>query len=203
VTHDTELLGDDWTTWWGDGVEFSAQSIAPDRVSWHCLVPHDGRASMTDDLNHVQQLVATWPNAVRAVVSLTAAENIFRHDISIVHGEMRSFSAGRTVLVGDAAHPLLPTISQGANLGLEDGATLGELLHSRVELHQGLRRFDELRLARSRRVARAAKRMARIGAGCPIGLEQVLRDAILRRLPPRSSTRFLDAITDWRTPGQE
>jgi len=202
VIRDAELLGPDWTTWWGNGVEFSAQRIAPDRISWHCLVPHDGRASMADDLNRVQQLVATWPDAVRKVVSLTAADSIFRHDISTVHGEVRSFSAGRTVLVGDAAHPLLPTVSQGANLGLEDGVTLGALLHARDDVARGLQRFDQSRLPRSRRIAKAARLFARIGAGCPVGLEQVLRDAVLQRLPTRTCTNFLGGLTDWRPPSE-
>jgi 2-polyprenyl-6-methoxyphenol hydroxylase-like FAD-dependent oxidoreductase len=202
VVADDQLLGRDLTIWWGAGVEFSVQRIGPDRVSWHCLLPHEGRASLADGLTSVSELLAGWPEDVRDVISLTQPGSIFRHDISVVHGNIRSFSAGRTVLVGDAAHPLLPTTSQGANLGLEDGLTLGALLGSGADLARGLQRFDQVRLPRARRTAKTARMMARIGAGCPAGLGQVLRDAMLELLPTRRIDRFCQEITDWQAPDE-
>ena len=36
--------------------------------------------------------------------------------------------AGRFVMIGDAVHPMLPYLAQGANSALEDAAVLGECL---------------------------------------------------------------------------
>lgn len=200
VLPDDGLLESDWTLWWGNGVEFSAQRIGPDRLSWHCLLPHDGRASLADGLTSVHGMLAGFPADVLDVVSRTNPEAIFRHDISVTHGELRSFSAGRTVLVGDAAHPMLPTLNQGANLGLEDGVTLGALLHPGADLGRALQRFDAARLPRCRRIAKRSRLVARIGAGCPLGLEQVVRDRVLQRLPASFPGRFLRGITAWQPP---
>ncbi len=202
VVPDDRLLGTDWTFWWGPGVEFSAHRIGPDRISWHCLLPHDGRASLADDLTSVHERLAGWPEGVVDIVALAKPDSILRHDISVVHGDVRSFHSGRAVLVGDAAHPLLPTISQGANLGLEDGVALGCLLQN-ADLARGLKRFDSLRLPRRRRIANQARLLARIGGGCPPGLGQVVRDRVLDRLPSVLITRFLSRITDWQPPSPD
>lgn len=36
--------------------------------------------------------------------------------------------SGRVVLIGDAVHPMLPYLAQGANSAMEDGVVLGECL---------------------------------------------------------------------------
>ncbi|EXJ70575.1 uncharacterized protein A1O5_06645 [Cladophialophora psammophila CBS 110553] len=44
--------------------------------------------------------------------------------------ELKTWSKGRCVLIGDACHPSLPYQAQGAAMALEDGITLGTLLGS-------------------------------------------------------------------------
>lgn len=54
---------------------------------------------------------------------------------------------GRVVLVGDSAHPHLPTSGTGAAQGIEDAATLGALLTKggREEIPWVLRGYERLR----------------------------------------------------------
>ena len=43
---------------------------------------------------------------------------------------VRHWSKGRVVLIGDAAHPPLQSLAQGACMAIEDGLCLGELIHA-------------------------------------------------------------------------
>jgi len=54
---------------------------------------------------------------------------------------------GRIVLVGDAAHPHLPTSGQGGAQAIEDGATIGALVHKlgKENLPSAFKAFEKLR----------------------------------------------------------
>lgn len=76
---------------------------------------------------------------------------------------LRCFSEGRIVLLGDAAHPVLPYLAQGAALAIEDAATLAAAIGaSPSDPAQAFRRYDELRRPRASRVQRLSRRMGRI-----------------------------------------
>jgi salicylate hydroxylase len=57
---------------------------------------------------------------------------------------------GRVVLLGDAAHPVLPTVGQGATMALEDAVVLAESIESMARLSDGLSLFHRLRADRTR-----------------------------------------------------
>jgi 3-hydroxybenzoate 6-monooxygenase len=43
---------------------------------------------------------------------------------------IRHWHHGRVVLIGDAAHPTLQSLAQGASMAIEDGLCLAELIHA-------------------------------------------------------------------------
>ncbi|OAF61192.1 hypothetical protein VC83_02534 [Pseudogymnoascus destructans] len=58
---------------------------------------------------------------------------------------------GNFVLIGDASHPMIPYLAQGANSAIEDGATIGLTLGkitSKLQLPQALQMFQAMRKAR-------------------------------------------------------
>ena len=72
---------------------------------------------------------------------------------------LRTWRRGRAVLLGDAAHGMLPHQGQGANVSIEDAITLAELLStcSVRELDDAMRRYQLLRRARTRIIQRSAR----------------------------------------------
>jgi len=59
---------------------------------------------------------------------------------------------GKAIVIGDAAHPMLPTYAQGGAMGLEDAASLEVLLSDMQEdesLDQRLRIWEQLRVPRA------------------------------------------------------
>ena len=71
------------------------------------------------------------------------------------------FSHGRVTLVGDAAHPTLPMLAQGANMAIEDGLVLARCLAAYDDVETALARFDAARVDRTAKLVRGANEMAK------------------------------------------
>ena len=99
---------------------------------------------------------------------------------------------GRATLLGDAAHPTLQYLAQGACMALEDAVTLGEAL--RVTDHRLDKAFDlyqRSRIARTARIVLSAREMGRIFHAK--GVERLVRNDLWKG---RSPDRFYDAM-EW------
>ncbi len=73
---------------------------------------------------------------------------------------LKSWSAGAVTLLGDAAHPVLPYLAQGAALAIEDAVTLAACIgEGSNNLDTAFRRYERLRRPRAARIQRASRRM--------------------------------------------
>jgi salicylate hydroxylase len=108
----------------------------------------------------------------------------------LVH--LQQWSAGRVALLGDAAHPVLPFLAQGAALAIEDAVSLAACMAAAPgDLPQAFRRYETLRLPRVSRVQRLAQRYGRL-----YHLRGPLRLARNLMLERRSEQRALQRF-DW------
>jgi salicylate hydroxylase len=99
---------------------------------------------------------------------------------------------GRAALLGDAAHPTLQYLAQGACMAMEDAVTLGESL--RVNDNDFTKAFDlyqRSRVARTARVVLSAREMGRIFHAK--GIERLVRNELWKGRPDE---RFYDAL-EW------
>jgi salicylate hydroxylase len=99
---------------------------------------------------------------------------------------------GRATLLGDAAHPTLQYLAQGACMALEDAVTLGAAL--RVHDNDFARAFEHYqrsRIARTARIVLSAREMGRIFHAR--GVERLVRNDLWKG---RSQERFYDAM-EW------
>jgi salicylate hydroxylase len=94
-----------------------------------------------------------------------------------------SWVAGRVALMGDAAHPMLPFLAQGAAQAIEDAEALGEVLARGQNIETSLRVYQEARHARATRVQNESRRQAKIYHLA--GPAAFLRDMALRALGPQ------------------
>ena len=69
----------------------------------------------------------------------------------------RQWSKGNAVLLGDAAHPTLPFMAQGACLALEDAWVLADALEGASSISEGLQRYQQARQTRAEGVVGLAK----------------------------------------------
>ena len=110
-----------------------------------------------DDPANLQAAFADFGTDVRAMLGRVGAVRqwgLFRHPVAQV------WQQGRCALLGDAAHPTLPFLAQGANMALEDAWGLRRALEDAEDLDAGLAAYQALRVARARRVIGAASRNA-------------------------------------------
>lgn len=103
---------------------------------------------------------------------------------------------GALALVGDAAHPILPFLAQGAALAIEDAAVLAKTLSDGADVPAALSRYDAARRPRAERVRAAALANGR-RYHMPWPLS-VARDAAIRALGGEGLLRRYDWLYGWR-----
>jgi salicylate hydroxylase len=99
---------------------------------------------------------------------------------------------GRATLLGDAAHPTLQYLAQGACMALEDAVTLGEALRVHDnDFARAFERYQRSRVARTARIVLSAREMGRIFHAK--GVERLVRNDLWKGRTPE---RFYDAM-EW------
>ncbi|HEY3622257.1 MAG TPA: FAD-dependent monooxygenase, partial [Roseiarcus sp.] len=102
-----------------------------------------------------------------------------------------SFSLGRVALVGDAAHPMVPFLAQGAAQAIEDAGALARILAQVQDIPAAVAIYSRDRVWRAARVQREALKLGRIyHMSGPLAFA---RDATMRML---GSRRLIERY-DW------
>jgi 3-hydroxybenzoate 6-monooxygenase len=112
---------------------------------------------------------------------------------------LKRWTEGRIALLGDAAHPVLPYLAQGAALAIEDAATLAASLEAaRGDDLLAFPHYEALRRGRVRRVQRAAKRYGLLyHLGSPLSLA---RNFVLGQRRPEALLAGFDWLYRTETP---
>jgi len=112
---------------------------------------------------------------------------------------LMSWSQGPVALLGDAAHPMLPYLAQGAAMAIEDAAVAAQCLaRTPDDALEALRLYWGVRRARAWKVQRLA---ARNGERYHLsGLRGMLRDTAMHIMGGSRLLRHYDWLYDWRPP---
>jgi salicylate hydroxylase len=110
---------------------------------------------------------------------------------------LRRWGNGPITMIGDAAHPMLPFLAQGAAMAIEDAAVLAECLsNSPDDPASAMRRYESLRNDRTTRAQKAAARNGtRYQAS---GVEAAMRNVTLRMLGGEGLLKRYDWLYGWR-----
>jgi salicylate hydroxylase len=112
---------------------------------------------------------------------------LFRHPVAA------KWHMGAVAILGDAAHPTLPFLAQGANLAIEDASTLARCCDEDASIEAGLRSYQGKRRARVVRAIEAANKNARnyhLG-----GVQRMVAHAGLRTLGKVAPAAFLNRLS--------
>lgn len=123
----------------GDGyIMWSAAALSPDKPI---------NQSLADVKSRVQDYFANWAEPVPAIIQATDAEAIVERPICD-RPPLANWSQGRVTLLGDAAHPMVPLLGQGANTAFEDAWELSQCL-TREPLAAALASYETRRKPRT------------------------------------------------------
>ncbi|WP_017672688.1 FAD-dependent monooxygenase [Blastomonas sp. AAP53] len=145
--------------------------------------------NLPGDIDRLRAEFAGWGAITRLLDRVEAPLRWGLHD----RKPMRAWHRNRAVLIGDACHPMLPFLAQGAAMGIEDGYALAVLLPSDgADIAPALTRFFALRQPRTARVQATARSngvdfhegnpLANLAMRLPLGRAAAARpDAVLAR----------------------
>jgi salicylate hydroxylase len=110
---------------------------------------------------------------------------------------LTKWTNGRAALVGDAAHPVLPFLAQGAVMALEDAVALAaHLSDSNRSIDASLRSYENARRRRTNRVAVASRRNGSIYH--MRGVAALARNGAMKFAPPEMVMKRFDWLYGWR-----
>ncbi|MEM9579410.1 MAG: FAD-dependent oxidoreductase [Pseudomonadota bacterium] len=112
-------------------------------------------AKLSDVLPHLEG----WPEALRTLVQQTASEHLI-HASFYQCNVKGPWGAGRVLCIGDAMHPFVPNLGQGACQAIEDGHVLAEGIAAGIE---PARMPDWMARQRGKRVLDLQQQAAKIG----------------------------------------
>jgi salicylate hydroxylase len=119
-----------------------------------------------------------WHDQVLSIIG--AADETYKWAL-FDRSPLQSWSAGRVTLLGDACHPMLPFMGQGAAQAIEDGATLTTcLLKFLNDIPAALHLYEQLRLPRASRL-QGLSATNKIRFHMPDGPAQKQRDGEMAR----------------------
>jgi salicylate hydroxylase len=177
--------------WMGPGRHFVHYYVQEGRLlNFVALIDQDTwqRESWTDRGDVADALAAYegWHTQVRAI--LESVDETFVWAL-FDRAPLERWSKGRVTLLGDACHPMLPFMAQGAAQAIEDGAALTACLARTANVAAALERYESIRLPRASRIqAMAAQNKLRFHL--PDGPEQEARD---RKLSAQATDWSLSA----------
>ena len=153
----------------------------------------------TGPKSNMVEFYSSWSPTVRALLDLVEDDEIPEWQLKI-HRPLASWVEGNVALMGDACHPTLPYVAQGAAQAAEDAGVLAatlSLINNKTDIHTALLiysvchciyssckgthyLFQKLRKSRGETVVASASK-TREALHLPDGPEQIMRDDAIRK----------------------
>ncbi|HRK23578.1 MAG TPA: FAD-dependent monooxygenase [Beijerinckiaceae bacterium] len=149
--------------WLGPGAHVVHYPVQSGRTINIVAVVDDGWRergwSESGDISWINRRFIDWHKDLRTLIG--SAEHWLRWSLFDRPPEPK-WSRGIITLLGDAAHPMLPFLAQGAAQAIEDAAALAAALADTPDVAAALRNYERRRIPRTARVQKLSHRQRRI-----------------------------------------
>ena len=175
------LILPDTTVWLGPNKHFVTYHVNGGKnLNCVCLVEQDGwfneSWSEKGEIEELKKAYKGWNRTIETLLQHADPNSLYKwalHD----RLPMKQWSKGRIIVLGDAAHPMLPFLAQGAAMAIEDGAVLANCIDNFDEVEEALKYFEKIRKPRTSYVQSAARRNAKVLHLS--GLAAILRNLVM------------------------
>lgn len=154
------------TAWWGPGRHFVHYYVkSGEFVNCVCVVEKDGWEveSWTEpgEYEELKEDFRGWNNDIQILIDTADRDSLFKWAL-FDRPPMKTWGRGRVTLLGDACHPTLPFMAQGAAMAIEDGAVLAACLGQAEDAPPALKHYEDLRRERTARIQKGSRRNAKV-----------------------------------------
>ena len=154
------------SAWWGPRKHFVHYYVKGGAfVNCVCVVEKEGWEveSWTErgELKELQTDFGGWHNDIQTLIEAADQNTLYKWAL-YDRPPMSTWGRGRATLLGDACHPTLPFMAQGAAMAIEDGAVLSACLAQNSDIPAALKRYEDLRRVRTAGIQNGSRRNARL-----------------------------------------
>ena len=129
----------------------------------------------------LREAFSAFPNIVRDTLDTVWAQPVPPYHSPLEEVRMPSWSNGRALLIGDAAHATAPVWAQGVAMAIEDAQVLAELLGTNENWDGVGLAYEQRRRPRVEHVVAVTDRLSRMAV-----MPNLFRDALMPLAGPRS-----------------
>jgi 2-polyprenyl-6-methoxyphenol hydroxylase-like FAD-dependent oxidoreductase len=148
----------------GRGKGFGFMMLGKGKMYWYAAAtaPEAQPDAAFGRKRELENMYRDWFDAILELISATDETNILTTDL-YDRVTTQPWSQGNITLLGDAAHPMLPTMGQGACTALEDGYVLAKCLREQPNVVTAFQEYESLRFPRTRAIVEASLRSSKMG----------------------------------------
>lgn len=152
------LLTDDVQVWIGPGHHLVCYKLRGGRLfNLIAVIRSADSTDGWDTVGDAAELQGGFADDCEAVRSLVRLVDRGRTWALCDRDPSPGWTQGRVTLLGDAAHPMLPYVAQGASMAIEDAVHLADALAETPDVEEALARYEAARLPRTASVQRLAR----------------------------------------------
>lgn len=174
----------------GRGKGFGFMMLGKGKMYWYAAAtaPEAQADAAIGRKKEVEAMYQDWFPSIPELIAATDEANILTTDL-YDRLPTQPWSQQNVTLLGDAAHPMLPTMGQGACTALEDAYVVAKCLQSQPNAIAAFHNYESQRFPRTKKIVEQSLRAGKMGELInPLAVE--LRNTFMRFMSPSISHSF-------------
>ncbi|BAU12670.1 monooxygenase FAD-binding protein [Leptolyngbya sp. NIES-3755] len=148
----------------GNGKGFGFMMLGKGKLYWYAAArsPEAQPDAAIGRKKELEMMYQDWFPAIPELIAATHEADILTTDL-YDRPPMQPWSQHNITLLGDAAHPMLPTLGQGACTALEDAYVIAQCLQSESDPSLAFQHYEMLRFPRTKAIVEGSLRSGKMG----------------------------------------
>lgn len=148
----------------GCGKAFGFMMLGQETMYWYAAAKSSIKQSNTlvSPAKQLETMYQDWPRAIPELIAATEQMNILTTDLYDRPPKL-PWSVQNITLLGDAAHPMLPTMGQGACTALEDAYVIAQCLQTQTDPSIAFGQYESMRFPRTKLIVEQSLQSAKMG----------------------------------------